>query len=716
MVTECNIHFDLVYSSNLCDHLALPNLVLAVLPLVKPGGFLFTTSLLYKTIAPTVEDYLRILFGVDPMLLPSLFGVRCINHEGESFSSVVSVQPVPFGLGHFIFSGQCPKLLIWERVNSLPLKHSCLLRECNMAMSLTAAICNTITPLLACTKGCYTIDHLCSATAMQMLQCFAAQVEDDVKSHLFWEPLYSSLMQQKKSRPFLHSLQTMALLHGLHLHLTLDEDTCPLCLTVPLTNYLGQFETTFTVDSLLPSRFTPNFMIFIHKDTVTFQDAHNLQMISMLDPDIHIIDCLNGVPCGNQLALQFYLPLQFLHDSYNLTVVSYIVGQILGNDMNIPSIVTTQSLSCCQHMSEITYTFRDTKPSDPAPVTSLGMLKSNTGDGKLHETVISINDPSQRPLSCDCVSSTEVKIILGSHEYVIPYHYPVYYDRLSIKISRKQKVITILACQQPHMFDVEKPLFSVNASDNFSLLRMPLSDQLMMSFCGMQLTKQEQVTMERYGRDLNLMPPMINLKKSFNILFRCQDEHFFDIEVASALHAMIIVQDRVFDLQHGTPAVDLAFCFLEHSFVDKITQQWQQITQLHTRFIKVDKAELELLKKTLTYFARRTFGWSLSKATGRLQLLEHHKITRYFTRAVVYPLFADPDLCMQGRNQLSGSDPLLLLKHKRPQENSEKEKSQGGCASCEIASTDLKKCSSCKRTKYCSVECQKRHWKVHKKM
>ena len=716
-VTECKILFDLVYSSNLCDHLALPNLVLAVLPLVKPGGFLFTTSLLYKTIAPTAEEYLRVLFGVEPMLLPSLFGVRCINHEGESFSSVVSVQPVPFGWGHFFYSGQWPKLFIWERVNSLPLKHSCLLREYNMAMSLTAAICNTITPLLACTKGCQTTDHLCSATAMQMLQCFAAQVEDDVKSHLFWEPLYSLLMQQKESRLFLHSLQTTALLHGLHLHLTLDQGTCPMCLTVPLTNYLGQFEVMFSVDSLSPGTLTPNFMIFIHKDTATFRDALNLQKISMLDPDIHIIDCLNGVPCGNQLALQFYLPLQFLHDNYNLTVVSYtILSQTLNNDVNFPSIVTTRSLSRCQHMSEITYTFRDTKPSDPAPVTSLGMLKSNAGDGKVHETVISINDPSQKPPSCDCVSSTEVKILLGSHKYVIPYHYPVDYDRLSIKISRKQKVITILASRQAHMFDLEKPLFSVNTSDDFNLLRMPLSDQLMISFCGMQFTKQERVIMEKCGRDFNQMPPMINLKESFNFFFQCQDDYFFNIEAAFDTRALIIVQDRVLNLQHDTPAVDLAFCFLEQSFVDKVTQQWQKITHLHTRDIEADEAELELLKKTLTYFAKRTFGWSLSKATGRLQLLEHHKISRYFTRAVVYPLFADPDLCMQGRNQLSGSDPLLLLKHKRPQENSEKEKSQGGCASCGIASTDLKKCSSCKRTKYCSVECQKRHWKVHKKI
>ena len=721
-ITECKIPFDLVYSSNLCDHLALPNLVLAVLPLVKPGGFLFTTSLLYKAVAPTAEEYLRILFGVDLMLLPSLFGVRCINHEGESFSSVVSVQPIPFGFGNLFSCQQWPKLFIWERVNSLPLKHACLLRKYNMAVSLTAAVCNTITPLQVCTKGCRTINHLCSATAMQMLQCFAAQVEDDVKSHLFWEPLYSLLVQQEASRPFLHSLQMMALLHGLHLHLTLDEGTCPMCLSVPVTNYLGQFEVQFSIDAvskIVSGPLTPNFMIFIHKDTATFRDAPSLQMTSVLDRDIHIIDCLNGVACGDQLSIHFYLPLQFLHDNYSLTVVSYIACQILENDMNIPSIVTTKSLSRCQQMSEITYAFRDTKPSDPAPVTSLGTLKSNVGDGKFHETVISISDPSPKTLSCDSISATEVKVVLGSLKYVISYHYPVDYNSLSIKLSRKQKEITVSASRKAHTFDLEKPLFSVNTSDDFNLLRMPLSDELMKSFCGMQFTKQDQVIMAQCARSINLMPPMINLKESVNILFQSH-ERFYNIVIAPVdTHALIIVQDRVFDLQHDTPAVDLAFCFLEPSFVVKVAQQWQQITSSGTRMITVDEAELELLKKTLTYFANRTFGKSLSRATGHLQLLERHKITRYFSRAVVYPLFADPDLCTQVMSQLGGSDASSKLNHEWSQNTSENEESQGdrdSCAACGIASTDLKKCGACNKTKYCSVECQKRHWKVHKKM
>ena len=37
------------------------------------------------------------------------------------------------------------------------------------------------------------------------------------------------------------------------------------------------------------------------------------------------------------------------------------------------------------------------------------------------------------------------------------------------------------------------------------------------------------------------------------------------------------------------------------------------------------------------------------------------------------------------------------------------------CQGCGSLSEDLKKCSRCKKVSYCSRECQKGHWKVHKK-
>jgi len=38
------------------------------------------------------------------------------------------------------------------------------------------------------------------------------------------------------------------------------------------------------------------------------------------------------------------------------------------------------------------------------------------------------------------------------------------------------------------------------------------------------------------------------------------------------------------------------------------------------------------------------------------------------------------------------------------------------CANCDHRYPSMKKCSACKKEHYCSSECQKTHWKIHKKV
>ena len=40
----------------------------------------------------------------------------------------------------------------------------------------------------------------------------------------------------------------------------------------------------------------------------------------------------------------------------------------------------------------------------------------------------------------------------------------------------------------------------------------------------------------------------------------------------------------------------------------------------------------------------------------------------------------------------------------------------GSCAGCGKIGNDFKQCSACKVVKYCSVACQKNHWRTHKKV
>ena len=728
---NCEACFDLVYSSNLADHLALPNLVLVVLPLIKPGGLLFTSTMLYKTVAPTAEECINILFGLDIKLIPVVFGVRCINHEGDPYSSVVSIQSEPYEYGHVVATKQWRKVLIWEKLDCLPLKHPTLLSKYDViTANLCSAVCNATTLLLKNVTGQATINNLCVETAMRMLHSFASRVDDNTSSHLFWNPLASLILNRYEMMPYMHCLQTQVLLHGIHLHLTVRENTCPLCLDTPLTSYLSLIKVKIEVP---PGILTPRFLIYIHQGSAFVDLSANLRIIATPTPKLHIIDSVNGVTEGKQLTLHFHVPISLITEKYNFTVVSYILGQVLDREADIPTIITTKRLDDCK-IPALSYSFLGTPPPNPAPVTVFGTLQIHAGDGEQFETVIAVNElevPHLRSLSVHKESPTEIHLFIRLHKYVVIYPYPVDYEKLSIKISRKEKTVTILASRMAYAFELEKPLFVINTSDEFAKLCVPLSNQDMIAYCGMQFTKDDRQIMQQCNRSTALMPAIINLKESMNIFFQCQSEDFFNIAIPeNDIHALVVVQDRVFDLHQRSPAIDMAFCFLDISFVDTVAIKWQSLAPIHaTRCITVNETELTLLERVLMYFSRRTVDCSLLKAKGHLQLLKCQKIDQYFTRAVVYPLFADPDSYVMNMElmELTKTSLSSLLENSLLADNEVKvpdteiaeemptaaSDKKWCCANCGVKVSEMKKCANCGEVRYCSQECRKKHWKIH---
>ena len=126
-------------------------------------------------IAPTAEECINILFGIDIELIPVVLDVHCINHEGRSYSSVVSIQSRPYEYGHMINVKQWKKVLIWKKPDCLPLKYPALLSKYDViAANLCSAVCTVATPLMKNVKGHGTIYHLCVEMAMLMLHCFAS--------------------------------------------------------------------------------------------------------------------------------------------------------------------------------------------------------------------------------------------------------------------------------------------------------------------------------------------------------------------------------------------------------------------------------------------------------------------------------------------------------------------------------------------------------------
>lgn len=763
---DCPSCFDLVYSSNLADHLALPNLVLSTLPVIKPGCVHFTTSVMYKDIAESAEKYINVLFGVDIKLLPVLFGVRCINHEGDPYSSTVSVQPESYEYGHVVSTKHWKKVFIWEKLSCLPLKYHSLLEKYDViAKNLCSAVCNATAPLLLNSKGHATMNHLCVETAMRILHCFASRVEGGVRTHVFWKPLSLLLIKSPEIRPYIQCIQTQALLHGIHLHLTVDESNCPLCLAKPLTDHLSQVSVTVGIS---PAAVTPSFLVYVHPKPKVVEDVTNLQLVSAVNKSVHIIDSLNGIKDGYDLTFNFFVPLHFIHENYYFTLVSYVLGEVLETEVDFRTILLTAERLVDYSVSSLTYTFHGPPALDPSPVTQLGKLAIHAGDGDSFETVIEVNEAVVShfsSLSPRCESPVEVHILIRSHRYAIVYPYPVDYDRLSIKLSRKQKTITILAFRTTYSFECEKPFFTFNTSDEFSKLNVPMNDDGILSYSGMQFTGKERHIMQDKIKDSPLSP-LIKVKQSLTFFFQYDGEHFFNILVPSNnVHALIYVQDKVFDLQHRSPAVDLAYCFLDLTVVALLAFRWRSVAPMDTtRCIQLTEPELEVMKTVLSYYTQRTVGPSLMKAKDTFHTLRRYKMEEFFTRAVVYPLYADPDsyyndiihtkdvskststaskgevptqkvTSIKKSKTKSDTKPVTKTVKKNQPENqaktiteippkiakkeesaepTTKKKPRHRCANCGEKTAVIKKCADCGTVKYCSRECQKQHWKVHK--
>src|SRR6056300_1334825 len=62
-----------------------------------------------------------------------------------------------------------------------------------------------------------------------------------------------------------------------------------------------------------------------------------------------------------------------------------------------------------------------------------------------------------------------------------------------------------------------------------------------------------------------------------------------------------------------------------------------------------------------------------------------------------------------------GGGPNNVDDDNNPDGNEEADKVCANCGKAEVDDVKLKNCTACKLVKYCSVECQKNHWKQHKK-
>ena len=158
------------------------------------------------------------------------------------------------------------RMSVWQRVSAHPLVLSRLpqLESGNITDGIFDAFTVSVFSLLnkSGERQCI-LNNQCVETAVLVLESFASSVNADICNYQFWEPLSSVF--HHKMKPYLNCLQTQIFLHNMHMHLTVDEESCPMCNHNPIEEYLG----LFCSEIPLPIKYiTPHFIAFVHLESI----------------------------------------------------------------------------------------------------------------------------------------------------------------------------------------------------------------------------------------------------------------------------------------------------------------------------------------------------------------------------------------------------------------------------------------------------------------
>ena len=327
--------FDMIYTSNLIDPINPPHLVLFSIPLLKPSGYLFTTTIKYKCVCETTQEYLEKSFGINNKMLPVLFGIRCFNHEGSFYRSTIAVRPAPVEAYAVSpnFTPYYVKPLIWETVPPM------MAQNIQPDSLLWHELYNCISTILSVPLDALQLST--SQTAVKVLQTFQTHVSADDSDGHFWDPLCSLLKNDGRNivKHLLSAVQTHAMLSGLHLHLLVTDKTCPLCNKIKISEFFGEICVTMPMTSLSMNTHTVNVYARIHK--------------SQNDLEGSLFDCLALQNEAQALALRFTVPLDLIDSKSNVSIVSFPV-----NEPFLPlSVLVTKPIKSCLVNSKERYLY-----------------------------------------------------------------------------------------------------------------------------------------------------------------------------------------------------------------------------------------------------------------------------------------------------------------------------------------------------------------------
>ena len=699
------VKYDIITTSNLMDHFSPSNLVLACIPLLNVDGLLTTTSLCCKSCTNTGEEFLNLCFGLDSQLFPVVLGVRCISHEGSDYPNSVKINPSPPDLSHIFKGLPHVRTFAWVNVpNAQQLIFSQLpcIEDSNITEALINLVGSYAYALLNYGPGqsMGILSRNCIETACCMLQQFKSLCGESTSDHIFWEPMCTAL--KHAVGPFLHCLQTQVLLHGIHAHLTISEEDCPVCQQKALDGTLGLFCAKVTLGSNIA---TPFFVAFVHRHS-SVDSVFLLNEVRDGGRDVHVFDCFDATKSDSTLLLKFFAPLILLHQEYWVTVAMVHRTNMLNNIRTVFSSALKNIL-----MPWIKYDFEwYCHPNSTWGNGLFGTVSSHVSDGRQSETEISLSEATLKALSTsklctDRVSSRAVTLYCNSLKFQLTLSFPVNYDTLNIKVSRSKRSLTVSCQRQCYSLEEERPCFIVSPDHQLSIIPITLNMRMMLSHSSMQLTREESHLLETV-HPTQLSSTQLKVKLFLQVFFECaMSSSFFSIGFPE--DCLVVVNEILFDYQHKTPVIDLAFCFVNDFNQSDLAKKWGKVSRSSkVRCLPLEEAEVKFLKIVLAYFSRRTNGTLLSAgSSSKYSVLQKNDLDSSFTRCVVYFLLCGPDVKLYAAGDFLGMTTANFLPK------------TGGvsCASCDKHIFAAKKCGRCTQVSYCSKKCQVRHWKSHKR-
>jgi len=700
--------FDAIYSSNLLDYIAPPSLVLLTLQILKPDCLLFTSIMHYSCYTNTCAEYLKKAYGFDCKHFQLLCGVRCIGYENE-YTDVYSVRPTPCNYNIDIVLKFGVRSLVWQRVTASLLKQP---TEHDLSY-MWNALSTCIVQLLTHDDSVHN-NFSCTGTVMLLLQSSMSQFDKDIHSYTsykFWEPLCYILLKQKCLQAFLMSLQAQALLHSIHLHLTMSVADCPLCNKQHVSAAIIQQSIAVPVKSTdsFATGGRGSFAVVIYANSL----CNRICKWKRFDPNcingVHIVDSISASVTGKILYADFYIPATFSRGGYYKALLFHDKFVLLDQE-----ITNSETVHKKYYFSNLL----QKQPVHQLSPSGLGTITQHSGDEHCFKTIITFSDLVSSALShCKLISQQcngrTIRIAIGDYYSDISYPYTIEYGkRLSIKLSRKSKKIIIMAQRTQHSLH-EQPVFIINPDNMLSLPVMPLSESDTKSFCDLSLGKTAHL-------------PMADVENHFKgtilALLKTSTKNFFTLvhDVDGTLHSeyLIAVLNRVFDIRHKTPAIDVLFLDCSENQYNYKIKRWNNL------FKFANDAECQLARKVFDYFSRCTVTTKLPKENATYQYLVKHKIEHLFSRrAVIYPLYPNADERMASETACQS---VFTFLHGGSHEGFEmgilpywfrKFKAiinEDKCSNCQQHSEDLLTCSRCHLVQYCHRNCQKKHWKTHK--